>query len=80
MNSILDVCSELKIGDSSSFSVDFIGKGNIWINNTYSESDLNLTKYVISKALNETAPGQLSIVGYDSVTVGGRIQGPRVDF
>lgn len=66
MNSILDVCSELKIGDSSSFSVDFIGKGNIWINNTYSESDLNLTKYVISKALNETAPGQLSIVGYDS--------------
>lgn len=66
MSSILDVCSELKIGTQEAFSVDFIGKGNIWVNNTYEESVLNLTKFIIAEALKKTAPGQLSIVGYDS--------------
>lgn len=65
-NNILDVCSELRIGNNNSFDVSFIGKGNIWINNTYEESVSNLTKYIISMALRNTAPGQLSIVGYDS--------------
>lgn len=66
MSEILDVCSELRIGDNSQFTLDFIGKGNIWINNVYNESVSNLTKYVILEALKHTAPGQLSIIGYDS--------------
>jgi len=63
MDSVLNVCSELNIGG---LSVDYIGKGNIWIDNTYDESVCNLTKLVITEALKNTAPGQLSIVGYDS--------------
>lgn len=66
MSGILDVCSELTIGVQGAFSVDFIGKGNIWVNNTYDESVSNLTKYIIAEALKKTAPGQLSVVGYDS--------------
>ena len=63
---IKEICSELKIGTQGAFSVDFIGKGNIWVNNTYEESVSNLTKSIIAEALKRTAPGQLSIVGYDS--------------
>lgn len=63
MNSILDVCSEFRIGNHI---VDFIGKGNLWINNTYDGSVIDMAKLVIADALNKTAPGQLSIVGYDS--------------
>lgn len=66
MNSILDVCSELRIGNRNTFSVDFIGKGNLWVDNTYDESVYDLTKLIIAEALRKTAPGQLSIVGYDS--------------
>ena len=62
----LQVCSELRIGSSDSFVVDFTGKGNLWINNAYTDSVLNLTKLIISEALQKTAPGQLSVVGYDS--------------
>ena len=62
----LQVCSELRIGSSDSFVVDFTGKGNLWINNTYTDSVRNLTKLIISEALQKTAPGQLSVVGYDS--------------
>ncbi|MGN0961951.1 MAG: FtsK/SpoIIIE domain-containing protein, partial [Clostridia bacterium] len=46
--------------------VDFIGKGNIWVDNTYDDSVINLTRYIICNALQNTAPGQLSVVGYDS--------------
>ncbi len=66
MNNILDVCSRLTFGDLDQIVVDFIGRGNIWIDNTYDESVYNLTKYIIIQALRKTAPGQLSIVGYDS--------------
>ena len=67
MCKMLEVCSELQIGDSiNSVSLDFIGKGNLWINNTNEESVFHLTKYIIAEALRKTAPGQLSIVGYDS--------------
>ncbi len=62
----MDVCSELRIGNQASFSVNFIGRGNIWVNNTYDEAVSNFTKYLIAEALRKTAPGQLSIVGYDS--------------
>ena len=66
MSDILSVCSELNIDANNPLNIDFIGKGNIWINNTYTESVYDLTKLIITEALRKTAPGQLSIVGYDS--------------
>ena len=66
LNSILDVCSELRIGDTAPLTIDFIGKANIWINNTYDDSVVNLSRYIIFETMRKTAPGQLSIAGYDS--------------
>ena len=66
MKSILDVCSRIIFDDADDFYVDFIGKGNVWINNTYKKNVLDLAKFIILNALKETAPGQLSIIGYDS--------------
>ena len=63
MGSILDVYSELKIG---TLVAPFIGKGNLWVNNTYDKAVSDLTKHIIIEALKNTAPGQLSVVGYDS--------------
>ena len=63
MGNILDVCSELRFGDTA---VDFIGKGNVWINNDYEETVSYLTRFIITEAIERTAPGQLSIIGYDS--------------
>lgn len=63
MNNILDVCSELRFGETG---VEFIGKGNVWINNDYEDAVTYLARYVISEAIDRTAPGQLSIIGYDS--------------
>lgn len=63
MSSILDVCSDLRI---NTLTAPFIGKGNIWVNNTFDKSVGDLTKYIIVDALKNTAPGQLSVVGYDS--------------
>lgn len=66
MNSILDVYSKLDFGDQNALSVNFIGRGNVWINNNYEQSVIRLARYIIHQALMNTAPGQLSIVGYDS--------------
>ncbi len=65
MNGLLEVCSDLKLSGNDKSTIDFIGKGNIWINNTYEESVYHLTKYIVLEALKKTAPGQLSVVGYD---------------
>lgn len=64
MDSILDVCSTLSIGDG--MQLDFIGKSNIWIDNTYEEDVIGLARNIIYEALENTAAGQLDIVGYDS--------------
>lgn len=66
MENILDVCSSLTLGNDQPVQVDFIGKGNLWINNVYDPSVLSLAQYVIYQAVSLTAPGQLSIMGYDS--------------
>lgn len=66
METILDVCSELSFGNDRSIKVDFIGKGNVWISNVYDASVLKLAQQVIYQAISKTAPGQLSVVGYDS--------------
>ena len=62
---ILDVCSTLPIRSGKTAGVDFIGKGNLWINNTYNASVNHLARYVLSEAIFQTAPGQLSVLGYD---------------
>ena len=66
MEELLEVCSELQLGDSAEFEIDFIGKGNIWINNTYEYSVVELARNILFAAVMETAPGQLKILGYDS--------------
>ena len=47
-------------------SISIPTKGNIWIDNNYEDSVQDLTKSILSQAISRTAPGQLSIVGYDS--------------
>ena len=59
---ILDVCSSLALGNDK---IGFLGKGNIWINNTYSPDVNKLARHIIGEALFTTAPGQLSVLGYD---------------
>lgn len=66
MGNILDVYDKLIIGTSNPIKADFIGRGNVWINNTYEQPVINLARYIIFVALMKTAPGQLSILGYDS--------------
>ena len=63
MSNILDVYSELRIDP---LTAPFLGRGNLWVNNTYDKSVGDLTKHIIVEALKNTAPGQLSVVGYDS--------------
>jgi len=66
METILDVCSDLNIGSQQSLHIPFIGKGNVWINNTYDKSVIKLAQSIIYEAICKTTPGQLSIIGYDS--------------
>ena len=66
MEELLEVCSELHIGDNIAFVLDFIGMGNVWINNTYESEVIALARSIIFAALLETAPGQLKVLGYDS--------------
>ena len=66
MGNLLDVCEELTIGDHQPLYLDFIGAGNLWINNTYTPEVLTLARYVLYRAIQQTAPGQLSVVGFDS--------------
>lgn len=63
LGTILDVYSTLSMGE---MRVDFIGKGNVWINNTYQPEEVDLARHIIYQAITQTAPGQLSIWGYDS--------------
>ena len=64
--SILDVCDALCLGENNETIIPFIGKGNIWIKNTYNSDVIALARYIISEAVRKTAPGQLSITGLDS--------------
>jgi len=66
MDSILEVYSEVVIGDGPQINIGFIGKGNVWINNTYTSYVTKLARTIISRAICETSPGQLSVIGYDS--------------
>ena len=65
-SNILDVCDNLHIGTSGEIKIDFIGKGNIWIKNTYNNDVIVLAHHIINEAIQKTASGQLSIMGLDS--------------
>jgi len=54
------------MGNNSDKRLPFIGKGNLWINNTYDGSVTKLAQYIMHEAIRKTAAGQLSIIGYDS--------------
>lgn len=64
-SNILDVCEVLFLGANGEIKIDFIGKGNIWIKNTYNNDVIALARYIINEAVQKTAPGQLSITGLD---------------
>lgn len=61
--SVLDVCSNLCLQGFQ--PVPFIGKGNVWIDNIYDPRVIDTARTILSKAIFETAPGQLSILAYD---------------
>ena len=61
---ILDVCSELKY--EPGVSIKYIGKGNIWINDTFDNYVGLFARSLLAQAIRKTAPGQLTIYGYDS--------------
>lgn len=63
---ILEVYDKLQFGSNSHLCIDFVGRGNVWINNTYDLSVTKLARQIIFEAIHNTAPGQLSIIGYDS--------------
>lgn len=65
-SNILDVCATLLLGVNGELKIDFIGKGNIWIKNTYNADVIALVRHIINEAIQKTAPGQLSITGLDS--------------
>ena len=65
-SNILDVCETVILGANGEIKIDFIGKGNIWIKNTYSNDVITLARHIINEAIRQTAPGQLSITGLDS--------------
>ena len=44
----------------------FIGKANIWIEESYDAQSLKLAQYILSETLTHTALGQVEIVGFDS--------------
>ena len=58
------VCSSVAIGNPT-INIPFLGRSNIWISNTFQNDEIKLAQEIIVRALNETAVGQLSIVGYD---------------
>lgn len=63
---LMRVCDALSIGREGGIKVPFLGRGNIWVQNSFSPSVVQLTRAIIYQALERTAPGQLSVVGYDS--------------
>ena len=62
MNSQLEVCQTIEI---SSKQYKYIGAGNIWIKEDFSDSPVKITQFCLDIALRQTAVGQLEIIAYD---------------
>jgi hypothetical protein len=70
-NGFLGVCEKISFGKgASAFSFDFLGRANIWVDNTYDSDVFALCQYLIMEAISRTYPGQLQIIGYDSDLTG----------
>ncbi|MDR1806032.1 MAG: hypothetical protein LBQ80_04595 [Clostridium sp.] len=65
-NDNLEVCETLTLGRNAELNIGFIGRGNIWIKNTYNSDVISLARYIINEAIQKTSPGQLMITGLDS--------------
>ena len=63
--SFLEVCDRLDLAEGMLPQIPFLGRGNIWIANNYDGCDMVLARHIIWKTVMETAPGQLSVIGYD---------------
>ena len=50
--------------------IPFIGSGNIWIERHYDRYERDLARFIIQRAVMNTAEGELSIVGYDPILSG----------
>ncbi|MDR2197485.1 MAG: hypothetical protein LBO07_05930 [Coriobacteriales bacterium] len=66
----LAVYDRATFGTDGGLAVDFIGRSNIWIDNTYTDDVIQLGQYLIMQAIQHTYPGELSIAGYDSKLTG----------
>lgn len=53
---VLDVCSSFSVGDKEKLSADFIGRGNLWINNVYNASVNDLARYVCARRIFKPRP------------------------
>lgn len=64
---LLETYSNLRIGSKN---FEFIGKGNIWIEDGFDSHTLSMAQYLIKQALEKTCVGQLEVIGYDSLLSG----------
>jgi hypothetical protein len=69
-NDILRVSDRISIGTVNPIELNFIGRANLWIKNSYDDGVTNLGRQLIVEAISKTAPGQLSVVGFDSDLTG----------
>ncbi|MCL2882337.1 MAG: hypothetical protein FWF45_05555, partial [Coriobacteriia bacterium] len=67
---ILKVGDKLRFGGESSPELDFLGRANLWIRNFYDNKTIDLARYVIAETLRNSAPGQLSVAGFDGDLTG----------
>lgn len=66
MTGLLDVCDVIHLGPSKDqLNIDFLGRSNVWIDDLRETEAITLARHIICEALEKTAPGQLTIVGYD---------------
>ncbi|MGU7831599.1 FtsK/SpoIIIE domain-containing protein [Streptococcus suis] len=67
MNKRLDVLDYLQLG---TINLQFIGKGNIWLEDRFDDATKMLVQYFLSEALIKTSVGQIEVVTYDGFLSG----------
>lgn len=67
MNNRLAVLDKLQFGK---INLQFIGKGNIWIEDRFDDETKMLVQYLLSEALKRTSVGQLEVITYDGFLSG----------
>ncbi|MDR0875515.1 MAG: hypothetical protein LBN12_04830 [Clostridiales Family XIII bacterium] len=67
---ILSVADKVSLGMGPYVNLNFIGRGNLWLENSYGDDVIRLARYLLLRALDGTAPGQLQVMGYDADLTG----------